>query len=74
MLKKLSTSLGVIALASTVQMSVSFDTYAAKATPAPVCPGALIDGKKRKTQLASPKVGKKLTKAFEFYNNDDGAV
>lgn len=48
-----------------------------KAAPAePLCPGSLINGEKRKTQLMSPSVGKKVQAAFDAYTADDmdGAI
>ncbi|MGJ8693272.1 MAG: tetratricopeptide repeat protein [Thalassotalea sp.] len=78
MLKKLSTSLvAVVAISSSYLTSVNA-AEANKAAPAPqpVCPGSLIDGKPRKTQLMGPSVGKKVQAAFDAYTAEDieGAI
>lgn len=77
MFKKLSTSLvAAIVIVGSSSVSVANAAEAAKAPPKPICPGSLIDGKKRKTQLMGPSVGKKVQAAFDAYAADDidGAI
>ena len=63
MLKKLSTSLVVIASLLIVQAPFADNAMAAGAKKE--------EKKKRPTQLVGPKVGKKVAKAFEAYTADD---
>ncbi|WP_448248144.1 tetratricopeptide repeat protein [Thalassotalea agariperforans] len=79
MFKKLSTSMvAAVVIMSSSSLSVVHAAEAANAAPAPapLCPGSLIDGKKRKTQLMGPSVGKKVQAAFDAYTADDinGAI
>ena len=76
MFKKLSTSLVVTAIMASSSLISVNAAEAAKAEAAPLCPGSLIDGKKRKTQLMGPSVGKKVQAAFDAYTADDidGAI
>ena len=68
MLKKLSTSLVVIASLLVVQAPLADNAMAAAAKKE--------EKKKRPTQLVGPSVGKKVQKAFEAYTADDidGAI
>ena len=61
-LKKLSTSLVVVASLLLVQVSIAENAMAADAKE---------EKKKRPTQLVGPSVGKKVQKAFEFYAGDE---
>jgi tetratricopeptide (TPR) repeat protein len=62
-LKKLSTSLVLVAALSVAQ--APFTSYAEAA-------GAeQVEKKKRKTQLVSPRVGKKVQQAFELFSGDE---
>jgi len=63
MLKKLSTSLVVIASLLVVQAPFADNAIAAAAKKE--------EKKKRPTQLVGPSVGKKIAKAFELYSGDE---
>jgi hypothetical protein len=63
MLKKLSTSLVIVAALSVVQAPFANYAEAAGAEQA--------EKKKRKTQLVSPRVGKKVQQAFELFSGDE---
>lgn len=72
-MKKLSTSFISLCLIASTTVGMSFNLLAAaqKAKAPPVCPGSLIDGKKRKNYLASPKVGKKIDEAWQLIDAED---
>ncbi len=67
MIKQLSSSFAV----ATILFTINMPTAMAAKAEAPVCPGALIDGKKRKNQLMTATLGKKVQAAFDAYSADD---
>lgn len=71
-MNKLSISVISAVLVTCGSISASFNLAAAEQkAAAPVCPGALVDGQKRKNYLAGPKVGKKIDEAFKLVDADD---
>lgn len=61
---KLSTSILLAAAIAFVQVPFSSDAYAYEAKKE-------VKKKKRKSQLVSPHIGKKVNRAFELYDKDD---
>ena len=67
MIKQLSSSFAI----ATILFSINMPTAMAAKAAAPVCPGALVDGKKRKNQLMTATLGKKVQAAFDAYSAED---